>query len=101
MKTFFDGIFIDERKLKAEEIEYPIKLEYYKTTARKENVKAKYGIEIVRKKYINGRIIAKSHRLENITNDNNKIYEILKIFRDNEVTPVGMRDVYEEIITSI
>ena len=101
MKTFFDGIFIDHEKLEAEDIEYPIKLEYYKTTAEKENVDAKYGIEIVKKKYINGNIISKSSRLENITNDTSKVYEILKIFRDNEVTPIGMRDVLEDIITSV
>ena len=65
MKTFFDGIFISKEHLKEAGIKYPIKLEYYKI-ARDENVRntdqineientrGKYGIEVVKKEYMDG-----------------------------------------------
>ena len=98
MKTFFDGIFIDNNKLKEEEIDHPIKLEYYKTMVEEKNVIKQYGIEIVKTEYINGDIKLESSINENITNNANEIDNILTIFRNNEVTPICMQDVLDEII---
>lgn len=96
MKTFFDGIFVDDQTLKDAGLEYPIKLEYYKTVAEKENVEAKFGIEIVQTEYKKGYTNVESKKIENITNNSEEIDNILNIFRDNEVTPVGMKDVLNE-----
>lgn len=101
MKTFFDGIFMDDEELKREDINYPIKLEYYKTIASEENVVAKYGIEIVKTEYINGNVIVESNKLDNITNDVNEADKILTILRNNEVTPVGMQDVLCDMRTNV
>ena len=98
MKTFFDGIFIDEEKLIAEEIEYPIKLEYYKTIAMEENVEAKYGIEIVKTEYKKGEEKVESKTINNIINNNADVDKILTILRNNEVTPIGMQDVLDDMI---
>ena len=98
MKTFFDGIFMDEEKLKAEDIEYPIKLEYYKTIAMEENVEAKYGIEIIKTEYRKEKAIVESNVVNNITNNSNDADKILTILRNNEVTPIGMQDVLDDMI---
>lgn len=97
MKTFFDGIFIDGNNSQNEG-EYPIKLEYYKTIKTEENVKAKYGIEIVVTEFINGIVNIKSKAIDDIANTSEQIDNILTILKNNEVTPIGVEDAIDEII---
>lgn len=97
MKTFFDGIFIDKSRLLEEGIKYPIKIEYYKTIERKENVENRYGIEIVKTEYKDGAIKVESEEAFDITNNSNEADMILAKLRDNQVTPVGMHDVLYEL----
>jgi hypothetical protein len=100
LKTFFDGIFIDREILQEEEIQYPIKLEYYKTITSEENVEARYGIEIVKTEYINGNVKIESSKSENITNNVEEADKILAVLRNNEVTPIGMQDVLEDMFAN-
>ena len=58
MRTYFGGSFIDKETLKEAEIEYPIKLEYYKEineSITNANQKTKYGIHIVQTDYLPGK----------------------------------------------
>lgn len=96
MKTFFDSIFIDCNDEDFDG-EYPIKLEYYKTIKKGENVEAKYGIEIVITEFINGKVNVGSQTIDDIANTSEKIEQIIKILRDNEVTPIGIQHAIEEI----
>lgn len=108
LKTFFDGIFISKDHLKEAGIKYPIKLEYYKT-ARDENsentdsvdevkyTNGKYGIEVVKTEYLDGNVRIETKEVKNITNDLKEADRILTLFRNNEVTPVGVDDVLEEL----
>ena len=97
LKTFFDGIFIDKNRLLEEGIKYPVKIEYFKTITGKENVENKYGIEIVKTEFKNGNINVESNEVPNITNNNSEADRILKILRDNEVTPIAMQDVLDDL----
>ena len=94
---FFDGIFIDENKLIQEGIKYPIKIEYYKTVAGKENIENKYGIEIVKTEYKKENTNIETGNISNITNNSNEADRILTLLRNNEVTPIGMQDVLEDL----
>ena len=98
MKTFFDGIFIDSNDTE-KEVEYPIKLEYYKTIKTEENVEAKYGIEIVETEFLNGMVNIESKAIDNISNCSKEIERIIEILRNNEVTPIGIEDAINEIVT--
>lgn len=97
MKTFFDGIFISSKQLEEAGIKYPIKLEYYKTS-KEENVEIKYGIEVVKTEYLDGNVKIETKEIENITNNIEKENEILTLLRNNEVTPIGVEDVLQEIL---
>ena len=97
MKTFFDGVFIDRKHLEEAGIEYPIKLEYYKTSGE-ENVEAKFGIEVVKTEYLADNVRIETKEIKNITRDEKEDERILKILRNNEVTPIGVEDVLEEIL---
>lgn len=97
MKTFFGGVFIDKEHLKEAGIEYPIKIEYFKTSVE-ENVESKFGIEIVKKEFLQNNINIEKKEIYNITNDEKIQNQILSILRDNEVTPIGVEDVLKEIL---
>ena len=96
MKTFFDGIFINKQKLKEAGIEYPIKLEYFKTL--EENDEEKFGIEVVKTEYLDNKVNIETKEINNITNNIEEADRILEILRKNEVTPIGVEDVLQEIL---
>jgi len=96
LKTFFDGIFIDSNDAE-KEVEYPIKLEYYKTIKTEENVEAKYGIEIVETEFLNGKVNVESKIINSISNSSEEIEKMIEILKNNEVTPIGIEDAIDEI----
>lgn len=108
MKTFFDGIFISKEHLEEAGIKYPIKLEYYKI-ARDENFEGtntenavkytngKYGIEVVKTEYLDGNVRVETKEIKNVTNDLSEAERILTLLRNNEVTPIGVEDVLEDL----
>ena len=108
LKTFFDGIFISKEHLEEAGIKYPIKLEYYKI-ARDENVRntdkinetentrGKYGIEVVKTEYLEGNVKIETKEVTNVTNDLDEANRILTLLRNNEVTPIGVEDVLEDL----
>ncbi len=98
MKTFFDGIFITDNEYQ-ENLEYPIKLEYYKTIQTEENVEAKYGIEIVKTEYKDGKVNIENNIVNNLTPNVEEAERILTILKNNTVTPIGMQDVLKEMFT--
>ena len=97
MKTFFDGIFIDGNNSQNDG-EYPIKLEYYKTIKTEENVKAKYGIEVVVTEFVNGKVNIESKAIDDIARASEQIDKVLTILKNNEVTPIGVEDAIDEIV---
>ena len=97
MKSFFDGIFINKNRLLEENIKYPVKLEYYRTITGKEDVENKYGIEIVKTEYKNGDINIESSEIPNVTNNLDEADKLLALLRDNEVTPIGVQDILEDL----
>ena len=98
MKTFFDGVFMSDAILEAANIKYPIKLEYYKTIDIEEDVGAKYGIEIVKTEYKKGDVKIERKIVSDITTSTAEANKILTILRNNEVTPIGMQDVLNDIL---
>ncbi len=97
MKTFFDGVFVSKKTLDEAGIQYPIKLEYYKTSIE-ENVETPFGIKIVKTEYINGNVNVETKEVFNITNDEIYQNEILELLKNNEVTPFGLEDVLQELL---
>lgn len=104
MKTFFGGIFIEKKKLEEEGIKYPIKLEYYKRINEDEYINKKnqkYGISVVKTEYLPENTKVERKEIKYLTNDENKVEEVLKIFKDNEVTPIGVEDVMSDLYKKV
>ena len=83
-------------------VEYPIKLEYYKTQTDEEKVKnqkdIKYGIEVIKTSYINEIVDIEKRTIPEIIRDEIKINRILNKLKENKVTPVSAEYVIEDLL---
>ena len=83
-------------------VEYPIKLEYYKTQTNEEDVKnqrdIKYGIEVIKTSYINEIVSIEKRTIPEIIRDEIKINRILDKLKENKVTPVSAEYVIEDLL---
>ena len=83
-------------------VEYPIKLEYYKTQTDEEKVKnqkdIKYGIEVIKTSYIDENINIEKRTIPEIIRDEIKINRILDKLKENKVTPVSVEYVIEDLL---
>lgn len=96
MKTFFGSIFIKKEKLEEAGIKHPIKVEYYKIINEDEFIKkdkAKYGIKIVKTEYLENDTKVEDKTIQYLSSNEQKINDILKILKENEVTPISVQDV--------
>jgi len=99
LKTFYDSVFINGSSL-YQDPEYPIKLEYYKTIHDEKTSKAQYGIQIVKTEFVDGKVNVESEELENITNNQEEIEELLGILRNNTVTPFGLQEILDQVLVN-
>lgn len=100
MKIFFSSTFIKKENLKEAQINYPIKLEYYKIINEDEMIKgknAKFGIGVEKIEYLKNNINKENKIIKYLSDDERKIEEILKIFKENEVTPISVLDVITDL----
>ena len=83
-------------------VEYPIKLEYYKTQTNEEDVKTlkdlRYGIEVITTSYINEKVSVEKRTIPEIIRDEIKIDRILDKLKENKVTPVSAEYVIEDLL---
>ena len=102
MKYFFGCTFMSREELADIGVEYPIKLEYYKTRTNKEDVKntneIKYGIEVIKTSYINEKVDVEKRTIPNIIKNELKINEILNKFKQHKVTPISAEYVIEDLL---
>lgn len=102
MKIFYDSTFIKEEKLKEAGIDHKIKLEYYKIANQdyKKSNKERFGVNIIKKEYINNKVKIEEKSIKYLYNDEYKINKILNILKENEVTPISMKDIVSDFYMS-
>lgn len=104
MKHFYAGTFINRDDLKSIGIEYPVKLEYYKTVPNNEERKLeelKYGIEVVKTSYISKNIKVENTKILEVAKDERIVNKILDTLKRNEVTPICAEYVIEDLLKEI
>lgn len=83
-------------------VEYPIKLEYYKTQTNEKDVKnvndIKYGIEVIKTSYIEEKVDVEKTCIPEIIKDEVKIENILNILKEYKVTPVSAGYIIEDLL---
>ena len=100
MTTFFGGVFIDQETLETSGINHPIKLEYYKRINEDElfeENKAKYGVNIVKTEYTNEQTIVEQKGIKYLTNDETRANYLLKILKENFVTPIELDEIVSDL----
>ena len=95
-KEYYGMTYFDEEDLKEARSDHKIELEYYKTKKNINN-EFKYGIEILKKEYIDDTIKLESNNIDNISKSSEKVIEIIKTLKKYKVTPVGLNDVLEDL----
>lgn len=96
MKKFYGGIFMDKDKLKKVGILYPIKVEYYKL--KEEGNIDIFGIEVIKTEYKNNDVLVEKEDIKRLTSDEDEANHILDILKENEVTPIIVREVVQDYI---
>lgn len=102
MRHFYAGTFINRDDLRNVGIEYPIKLEYYKTKPSIDVIKnendIKYGIEVVKTSYNHENISTENIEIAEFTKDEQIVNRILDTLKRNEVTPVNAKYIVEDLL---
>ncbi len=103
LNIFFGGTFIKKEELQEAGIKHPIKLEYYKIINEDEfvkNDKAKYGIKVVKTEYLGKDSNIEDETIKYLSNNEQKVDEILNTLKQNEVTPIATKDVVSDLSKS-
>lgn len=100
MRIFFGGTFINNKEFEEKETNYLIKLEYYKEINEDEinNINSKkYGIYIVKTKYMPNNTQIEEKDIKYVTNDEMEEDRILNIFKENQVTIINSEEVISDL----
>lgn len=100
-RFLYGGIQLDEEELKRNNIYHNIEVEYYKITNDKTKLfqgKGKtYGIEVIMREYINGKVIIENEKIPVLTKNEQIVEKVLEILKNNEVTPTTVKCVIEDL----
>ncbi len=101
MRALYGDTYIDEKELRKIGINYPIKLEYYITCRNSSTHNIKYGIEIVKRSYLGEVTSIEKSTINNINTNNNIVNNILKILKENAVTPISAKEIVQDLLYAI
>lgn len=96
MKNFYGGLFMNRENLKKEGKFYPIKLEYYKIKEEEKNIET-YGIEVIKTEYGREDVKIEKANILKLTKNEDIANQILEILKMNEVTPISMHEVVQDL----
>ena len=101
-KAYYGATFLEREDLKETNINHRIELEYYTTknhinrNTKEESVN--YGIEIIKKEYKDDKIDTETNNREYISNNAEKVIEIIETLKRHTVTPIGLNDVLDDLL---
>ncbi len=97
MRKFYADVILNKEELK-ESDSNRIELEYYKIAKNIKKNQRTYGVEIVKTEYFNDKKLKESENIYNVTSNEGVIDNLLSILKENQVTPIGLNDVVDEIL---
>ena len=106
IKTFYGNAILTENDLKETEITNKIELDYFKVEmpneTQKEDAPKLYGIEIVKKEYLDDQNFVQEKKcINSISQSESYVTELLDKVKNFKVTPVALQYVVEDFETSI
>jgi len=106
-KSFYGSTYFTDEDLRETDIKNKVELKYYKIKSDNrislnENNKPIYGIEVVKKEYINdNEFIEEIDEVSNVTDNQNSVNNILELLKNYKVTPISLRNVLEDLKKNI
>lgn len=101
-RILFGKILLDEKLLMENNIYHDVEVEYYKVKRNDEsaliNRNEIYGIEIIKRDYLDKEIKVENKFIEKVTNDEHIVDNILEKLKNNEVTPVGLEYIIKDML---
>lgn len=70
-----------------------IKLEYYGTKNVLQEDSVEYGIEVIKKEYINKEFTEEKNAISNVSENEEDMEKLIMLLQRNKVTPIGLEDV--------
>lgn len=104
MKHFYGGTFMNQDELKSIGVEYPVKLEYYKTNNENQEAdktKIKYGIEVIKTSYMKEDVNIETSQTPKIIENELIVNKILDILKENKVTPISAEYIVEDLLKEL
>lgn len=97
-RKFYGDTIIKLENMEEEDVSNQFKIEYYQVenAITEASHLVKYGVEILKRDVVSNNILERKE-IRNITNVEEKIYNVLDILYRNEVTPVSVEDVIEDL----
>ena len=96
-RAYHGEAFLGKEDLSETNIKNKIKLEYYTTKQTKEK-KDVYGIEVIKKEFKTNGIDTETSSINNISNNSQKVIEIINTLKEYKVTPIGLNDVLADLL---
>lgn len=97
-RKFYGDTIIKLEDMEEEDVSNQFKIEYYQVESAMTEAShlVKYGVEILKRDVVNDDILERKE-IRDITNIEEKIYNVLDILYRNKVTPVSVEDVIEDL----
>ena len=100
-KEFCGEVFLEPEDLSQSYRKYPIELDYYKICTKKSNIIKEnyeiYGVEIVKKEYLEDQVHTESMCVDSITRNEKTLNKVVEILKENVVTPVTLKDIINDM----
>lgn len=97
-KTFCGEEVVNAKELIEADVKRFIKIEYYETKQILNNEFTIFGIEVVKKEYKNKLYIKETANIENVTEHEEEIKNIINMVKRNKVTPISLENIVDDII---
>ena len=98
-RYLYGEILLREELLRKNKIYHDVELEYYKIKNGndRKNENFKYGIEVVKKEYMDNEIKQENSVVEMLTSSEEKVEKILEKLKNNAVTPITLEYVIADM----
>ncbi len=100
-KVCYGKTFLETKDLKDTNIKNRIELEYYRTKKRKNHFlkedSVSYGIEVIKREYQGRKVNVEKEKIDKISDTKSKIDSILNKLQKFKVTPIGLKDVVDDM----
>ena len=96
-RTYYGEAYLGKEDLKETNIKHKIQLEYYTTQETKDKNDI-FGIEIVKKEYKKNGINTETCNRNFVSDNTQKVIEIINTLKKYKVTPVGLNDVLDDLL---